>query len=54
MAALVDGRPIPFSFIASRKASSSTVLPADSMARSRVPSVYALGACVVRFCSAGS
>ena len=39
MAARVEGRPMPFSFIASRSVSSSTVRPAVSMARSRVASV---------------
>ena len=43
MAALVEGRPIPFSFKASLSSSSSTDFPAVSMARNNVASVYGLG-----------
>jgi len=39
MAARVDGRPMPFSFRASRNSSLSTNFPAVSMARSKVASV---------------
>ena len=46
MAARVDGRPIPFSFNASRSSSLSTSLPAVSIARSKVASVYGRGGCV--------
>ena len=39
MAARVEGRPMPFCFNASRRLSSSTILPAVSIARSSVASV---------------
>ena len=41
--ALVDGLPIPFSFINSRKSSSSTCFPAVSIARNKLASVKFLG-----------
>ena len=41
--ALVDGLPMPFSFINSRISSSSTCLPAVSMARNKLASVKFLG-----------
>lgn len=46
IAALVDGRPIPFSLSASRRFSSSTNLPAVSIALRSVASVYGFGGVV--------
>ena len=42
--ALEEGLPMPFCFKAERNSSSSTNLPAVSMARSRAASVYGFGA----------
>ena len=44
--ALVEGRPIPFSFIKSRNSSSSTCLPAVSIARNNDASVNCFGGLV--------
>ena len=46
MPALDDGLPMPFSFNAARSSSSSTNLPAVSIALNNVASVYGLGGVV--------